>query len=145
MAITYFNWDELYIKSRKDLAAILCLAYAQTPEYNELSTKTMMNRLNIHHVPIYLFKKDLFQDHKHTLVCNYKTIEPQSYFRNSSFLFTNASARYKVVYLRALSMRRISETVDYIPREYYTKVTYNPFLKITDDKISFPLESSLKR
>lgn len=144
MGITYFNWSELLSNSRGDLAAIICLAYAQTSVYNELSSKTMMYRLNLHHVPQFIFNKRLFQQYKHVLVCNYKTTEPQSYFRNCSFLFTNASARYKVVYLRALSMRSLDNTDDYIPKAYYEKLTYNPFLTIKDDRIYFPLESREK-
>jgi hypothetical protein len=50
-------------------------------------------------------------------------------------------ARKKVVYLKALSMRRINETQNYIPKKYFENVTENPFLTITDDRIYFPLES----
>jgi len=142
VGITFFNWDELKVNSRGDLSAILCLAYAQTIGYNELSTKTLMKRLNLQHIPIHIFNKNMFQQHKYSLTCSYKTVDPQSYFKNSKFLISGASARYNAVYSHALSMPRISDTVNYIPREYYTKVTYNPFLHITEDKIYFPQESS---
>lgn len=137
---TYFNWHELKIAGRGDLAAIICLAYAQTFEYNELSSKTMLKRLNLNHIPVHLFGRNKFRQYKHVLTCEYKTKDPQSYFNNSSFLFTNASARYKVVYLRALSMRTIGVKDNFIPRYYYPQVEYNPFLTLTDDKIYFPLE-----
>lgn len=145
MATTFFNWNEIWLLSKKDLAAINCLTYAQTSLYNELSAKTMMNRLKLNHIPISLFQDKLFTQYKHTLYCSYKTREPQSYFKNPSFLFTNAAAKYKAVYLKALSMRRISETVDYIPLKYFDNVQYNPFLQIENGKIYFPLESSVSR
>ena len=129
--------------SRHDLAAINCLIYAQTSLYNELSAKTMMYRLRLNHVPPSLFQDKLFVQHKYSLQCTYKTRDEQSYFKNPKFLFTNASARHKVVYLKALGMRRVSEKVDYIPLKYFDNVKYNPFLHIEDGKIYFPLESSV--
>ena len=142
MATTFFNWDEIRVRSRNDLAAIICLAYAQTIGYNELSAKTMMNRLALHHIPLSLFTDGHFTQYKHMLHSSYKTIDPQSYFRNSSFLFMNVPARAKAVYLKALSMRRITETYDYIPLKYFPNIQPNPFLTIENDKIIFKLESS---
>lgn len=141
--MTLFNWDELLLLSRKDIAAIICLAYAQTNVYNELSSKTMLKTLNIHHIPRHIFNRNCFELNKHVgLVCHYKTQEPQSYFKNSEFLFYNIPARQKVVYLKALSMRRLNENRDYIPKEYFDNVKPNILLKITDDRIYFPLETS---
>ena len=136
MAITFFNWSELRIRSNNDLAAILCLTYAQTNIYNELSAKTMMNKLNIHHVPPHLFHRQYFTQYKTTLLCNYKTIEPQGYFKNPIFLFMNAPARTKVVYLKALSMRRISDQNNYIPLKYFDNIKPNLFIDIKKDKSS---------
>ena len=145
MTITMFNWNELLLVGRQDFAAILCLAYAQTPVYNELSSKTLMDKLKIHHIPPSLFQQQYFTQYKHSLVCNYRTREPQSYFKNSSFLFVNAPARMKVVYIKALSMRKLSNTEDYIPFKYFENIKPNYFLTIKEDKILFPLESSLSR
>jgi hypothetical protein len=140
--MTLFNWDELLILSRRDLAAIICLAYAQTKVYNELSSKTMLKTLNIHHIPRHIFNRDCFELTKHAgLVCHYKTKEPQSYFRNKEFLFYNVPARQKVVYLKALSLRRLTDSSNSIPKEYFDNVKPNIFLKITDDRIYFPLEN----
>jgi hypothetical protein len=144
MAITYFNWDEIFSKSRKDLASIIYLTYGQTSLYNELSAKTMMRNLNLNHMPLALFKNN-FTQYDNRLFCNYKTETPLSYFKNPDFLFDRTSVSYKVVYLRALSMRRISEKVDYIPRDFYPKVVENPYLEITNDKIHFIQESSVSR
>lgn len=142
MAITYFNWSELWLLSSKDLSSIICLAYAQTIDYNELSAKTMMYRLNLHHISPELFQRKLFTQYKHVLTCNYKTKDPQNYFTNSSFLYTKASAKFKAVYLKALGMRRLTDNKNYIPLKYFSNVTYNPFLEVYNDKIYFPLESS---
>lgn len=142
MAITYFNWTELWSISNRDLSSIICLAYAQTSEYNELSAKTMMYRLKLNHIAPDLFHRKIFTQYKHVLLCNYKTKDPQNYFKNDSFLYTNASARYKAVYLKALGMRRITNNKNYIPLKYFPNITYNPFLAVDDNKIYFPLESS---
>ena len=144
MDITYFNWYELLAHSRGDLAAIMCLAYAQSSEYNEKSTKLLMRKLNINHIPYFLIKNRTFVQYRHILVCNYKTKEPQSYFLNPRFLFINVPITDKIVYLRALSMRKPSCTNDYIPRKYYKKVKSNFFMRITEDNIYFPEESSIR-
>ena len=145
MGTTYFNWAELVSVGRRDPAAIIILAYAQTTMYNESYAKNLLNRLNINHIPPFLFYAKTFTQYKGNLVCNYRTREIQSYFKNPSFLFTNVSARQKMLYLRALSMRRINEEVDHIPRNYFNKVAYNPFLEIDENNIYFPLESSVSR
>lgn len=142
MDITLFNWDEIYRKSRKDLAAIIILAFAQTKLYNEISSKGLMKKLNIHHIPSFLFQTQTLVQHRHKLVCNYITEEPQSYFKNPAFLFSGASAKHKVIYLRALSMRRLSESNDYIPRDYLGSLSYNPFLQVDEKHIYFPQENS---
>ena len=104
-----------------------------------------MRSLAIHHIPPQLFHKRYFTQYKRQLVCNYTTIDPQSYFKNSAFLFMQVPARTKVVYLKALSMRRLNEAQDYIPLKYFDNVKPNMFLEIKDDKILFPLESSVSR
>jgi len=143
MATTYFNWHEILLLSKGDLAAIICLAYAQTLEYNEKSVATLRRTLKIHHFPQSLLSAGTFRQHVNSLECTYKTREPQSYFKNNKFLYIGAPTKDKVVYLRALSMRRPDITDNFIPRKYYTKVKQNFFLNITEDKIYFPYESSL--
>lgn len=138
---TYFNWDEIFMLSRKDIAGIICLAYAQTNVYNELSSKTMLRRLNLHHIPRHIFNRNCFELINGRLHCYYKTREPQSYFKNNEFLFYNVPARQKAVYLKALSLRRLNDDSNSIPKEYFYNVKPNMFLKITDDRIYFPLEN----
>ena len=144
MDITYFNYKEISLRARNDPAAIIILTYGQTKLYNKLSNKELLTRLNIHHIPPHLFHNNMLKLRKDVLVCNYKTQDPQSYFRNSSFLLYPVSARYKALYIRALSMRRISDLQNKIPRKYFKEVAYNPFLKVDDDFIHFPLEESSK-
>lgn len=145
MDITLFNWPEILAKSRKDMAAIIILAYAQTTLYNEYSSKTLMKRLSINHIPLFMFRQKLLKQENNKLVCTYYTEQPQSYFKNPAFLFSGASITHKVVYLKALSMRRITESEDKIPRQYFDSLSYNPFLQVKDDYIHFLQESSVSR
>ena len=145
MDITYFNWYELVRKARKDQTAILILTFAQTKLYNPYTTKGLMNALNINHIPIHLFTTGLLEQKKDRLVCNYRTEEPMSYFKNPWFLTHNVSILKKTEYLQLLSMRRISEAQDYIAKNYIRKDIDNPYIKITGDKIHFTHESSVSR
>ena len=68
-----------------------------------------------------------------------------SYFTNPWFLTHNTSVLKKTEYLQLLSMRRISEDVDYIPQDYVAAQITNPFIEYKDDKIYFTQESSVSR
>jgi hypothetical protein len=142
---TYFNWNEIYSKSRKDNAAIIILAFAQTTLYNEIYSSILMKKLNIHHIPQFMFKDKILEQKKQQLICNYRTQDAQSYFKNPKFLLANVPAIDKVVYLRALSLRRISDRSDRIPRDFFKKLEYNPFMTIEKDYINFTYESSFSR
>lgn len=142
MDITYFNWDEIRLISRGDLSAIICLAYAQTTRYNELSVKTLLTRLQLHHFAPTLSYNKVFIKHKHLLECTYKTKDPQSYFTDPSFLWSGASAACKVEYLKVLSLRKISTRQNWIPSTYYDVKRYNPFFTVEQDKIIFTYEHS---
>ena len=145
MDITYFNWFELLSKARKDQAAILILAFAQTSLYNPYTTNGLMKALNINHIPMFLFTTGLLEQKKDRLVCNYKTKEPMSYFKNPWFLTHNVNTQTKLEYLQVLSMRRISEAQDYIAKNYIRKDLHSPYLEIKGDKIYFLPESSVSR
>ena len=145
MDITYFNWYELVSKARKDQAAILILAFAQTSLYNARTTKGLMKALNINHIPMFLFTAGLLEQKKDKLVCNYKTEEPMSYFKNPWFFTHTVNTQTKLEYLHMLSMRRISEAQDYIAKNYIRKDLQSPYLEIKGDKIYFLLESSVSR
>ena len=143
--IIYFNWYELVSKARKDQAAILVLAFAQTKLYNARTTKGLMKALNVNHIPMFLFTAGLLEQKKDRLVCNYKTKEPMSYFCNPWFLTHNVSISKKIEYLQLLSMRRISEAQDYIAKSYVKKEIKSPYIEIKNDKIYFLPESSVSR
>ena len=143
--IIYYNWYELVAKARKDQAAILVLAFAQTKLYNARTTKGLMKALNINHIPMFLFTTGLLEQKKDRLVCNYKTIEPMSYFTNPWFLTHNVEITKKTEYLQLLSMRRISEAQDYIAKNYIRKDIQNPYIETKGDKIYFLPESSVSR
>jgi len=145
MEKVYFNWYELLSKARKDQTAILILIFAQTSLYNPYTTKGLMRALKINHIPAHLFTTGLLEQKKEGLVCNYKTEEPMSYFKNPYFLTQNASVIHKTEYLQMLSMRRISEAQDYIAKNYIRKDLQNPFVSIKGDKIYFLQESSATR
>ena len=132
-------------KARKDQSAILILTFAQTKLYNPYTTKGLMKALNINHIPIHLFSTGLLEQKKDRLVCNYKTEEPMSYFKNPWFLTKNVSVLQKTEYIQLLSMRRISEAQDYIAKNYIRKDIENPFIKIKGNKIYFTQESSESR
>lgn len=141
----YFNWSDLVLLSRKDMAGILCLTHGLNPRYNELSSKTMMTRLGINHIPSSLFADGLFCQKKRQLLCLYKPREPQSYIKNSYFLYMHVPVQQRITYLKALSLRKLTSNDDFIPRHYFSKVKSNIFLHITEDKIYFPYESSQER
>ena len=140
MDITYFNWYEIVRKARKDQTAILILTFAQTSLYNPYTTKGLMKALKINHIPVHLFTTGILEQKKNKVVCNYKTEEPMSYFKNPYFLTQNASVISKTEYLQMLSMRRISEAQNYIAKNYIRKDLDNPFINIKGNKIHFFLE-----
>ena len=142
MDITYFNYNEIIKKADNDPAAIVILTYAQTPLYNEFTTKILMKRLKINHVPQVLFRRKALVTIGNRIIRNYYTEEPASYIRNPGFLTYGIGAKEKALYIRALSMRRISDKENKIPRNYFNKVAQNPFLKVDDDFIYFPYEAS---
>ena len=76
-----------------------------------------------------------------TIRTKYKTKEKQSYILNPKILTYNVNAQTKVFYIKALSMRRISEKVNYIPRNYLNEKINNPFLTEDKDFIHFRYES----
>lgn len=143
MDTTYFNYNEIYIRARGNPAAIVLLTFAQTSKYNIYTSKKLMRDLHINHIPKFLFSSRTLHFTPTSLVeCKYKTKEPASYFNNSDFLFYGINARHKAIYLKALAARKISDKENRIPRNYFNKVSANPFLQVDDDYIYFPFEAS---
>ncbi len=142
MAITYFNWDELRVKARGDPAGIIILTYGLSPGYNVSTSQYMIKKLNINHIPQFLFRKNYLIATKDKKVkINVKTKEIQSYFTYDKFLFARVSARQKALYLRALAMRPLDDVRNFVPRVLFNNIAYNPFLEVTEDKIKFIYES----
>lgn len=142
MAIIYFNWYELHTKAKGDPAGIIILTYGLTLSYTVSTSQYLMKKLNINHIPIFLFKKNYLIVTKDKKVkINVKTEDAQSYFTYDKFLFARVSARQKALYLRALSMRALDDSRDFVPRILFNNITHNPFLKVTEDKIHFIYES----
>ena len=145
MNITYFNWHEIYQLARGDLAAIVILTYAQSKSYNTPiawhSGKSLLNKLNIHHIPAFLFQTGTLEAMAGNIFCSYKTKEIQSYINNSKFITYNVSAHLKTDYIKALSMRRISDKTNKIHRSYIEDDIDNPFLTFDKNFIYFRYES----
>ncbi len=145
MAITYFNWHEIYRIGRGNPAAIVILTHAQTKDYNEpivWQRRSILEFLRINHIPTFLFEQGTLDSINGKLLCNYRTKEKQSYIINPKVLRYNVNAKLKVDYIRALSMRRISEKVNYIPKSYLTDLEMdNPFLTYDENYIYFRYES----
>ena len=145
MDITYFNWNELQQRGQRDPAAIIILTYAQSKSYNTPIAwhqgKSLLQILNIHHIPSFLFQTGILEAMAGNIFCSYKTKENQSYISNPKFLTYNVSAQYKVDYIKALSMRRISDKANKIHRSYIKDNIDNPFLTYDEDFIYFRYES----
>lgn len=145
MATTYFNWYEIYQAARKDPAAIIILTYGLTKDYNEPIAwgkgRSLLNSLNIHHIPTFLFQSGILEASKGNIFSTFKTKQTQSYIKNTKFLTYNVAAKYKVDYLKTLSMRRVSDKTDKIPASYIEGKINNPFLTVDKDFIYFRYES----
>ena len=74
-----------------------------------------MKKLNINHIPRFLFSSGNLSTSRYRVVSNYSTKEPQCYFKNEKFLYARVNVRHKALYLRALSMRPIDDKNNFIP------------------------------
>jgi hypothetical protein len=143
----YFNWKELARDAEQDFAGILTLAYAITFGYNNKIAWTLeglYETLHIIKVPHCIVRKGYIVSNWYHNICTfYKVREPQSYFKNDTFLTSNASLADRVKYLYILSKRPISNKTNSIPVNYIDNPSLltNPFLQVKDDKIFFPLET----
>jgi hypothetical protein len=145
VAITYFNWFEIYQAARKDPAAIIILTHGLTKDYNDpicwSKGQSLLRYLNIHHIPSFLFQTGLLEASKGNIFSTFKTKQVQSYVKNPKFLTHNVAAHYKIDYLKALSMRRVSDEDDKIHRSYIEGDIDNPYLTYDKDFIYFRYES----
>jgi hypothetical protein len=143
MAITYFNWDEIRIRSRGDPAAIILLTFAQTKEYNKKKdwwSQELFRSLNINHIPLHLITNGCIITSHNKMQIKYRTRDPQGYFRNPNFLYFSISAYQKALYLRALSYRKLTDKSNKIPRYYFGNIKPHPLLTYDEDYIYFKHE-----
>lgn len=136
-----FNWQEIKLDSNNTLEGIIVLTYALSIGYNSIISASLSNlqtRLSIGFVPQNIFKKRMFINTPQGIFNRYSTIEPQSYFKNNSWLFDKESTYNKVVYLFALSQRSINNKNLFIPTTYLdSKYWDNPYLNRKENKLWF--------
>ena len=109
MDTIYFNWDELRLKAKGDPAGIIILTYGLTKSYNISTSGYLMKKLNINHIPQFLFTRGVLKAINNKVKINYVTKDAQSYFKYDKFLYARVNVRHKALYLRALSMRPIDD------------------------------------
>ena len=76
--------------------------------------------------------------------CSDRSKQAQSYVKNLKFLTHNVAAHFKVDYLKALSMRRVSDKEDKIDRSFIEGDIDNPYLTFDKDFIYFDDEKDLE-
>lgn len=146
----YFNWYELLKKSKKDYDSIIVLTYASTFGYNKKianSSLDLVKKLNISRIPNWLNSSLIMNKRSFEIFNNYRVEEPQSYFRNPSFLKTVTPVTHKIQYLWLLSHRRNDDKNPFINRDFFklkeiNGIKSNPFISIDKDKITFVLENT---
>ena len=122
MKLFIFNWSELRRHGQSNFDAILCLTYATTMGYNTKIANDIVDLahiLNIKEVPVFLFSKRYLHQFrfvgKSFITNKYRTTkDPQSYFTNREFLFSDLTAKEKVEYLYLLSRRKLTDNNSYI-------------------------------
>ena len=138
MDTIYFNWDELRLKAKGDPAGIIILTYGLTKSYNVSTSSYLMKKLNINQIAQFLFARGILKATNNKVKVNYVTKEAQSYFKYDKF--SKEYQQDKKLYLRALSMRPLDDVRNFIPRILFNNIAFNPFLKVTNDKIEFIYE-----
>lgn len=145
MKKNYYNWYSLK-SDGKDAEGILILTYALYKKYNNLlanSSHELLKTLFINRIPEIIIRRGLIKElSRGKLKATYKCEEPQSYFRNPSFLTAICPPRKKVEYLFLLSMRPVHDLSARIPIRYLNEEqkewsAKNPFIKTIEDKIVF--------
>jgi hypothetical protein len=149
MDITYFNWYELLAHSRGDLAAIMCLAYAQSSEYNEKSTKLLMRKLNINHIPYFLIKNRTFVQYRHILVCNYKQlielVNDGYWFLNCEFIDFNLLMNSNEVKGRRILNKSVEDSVNFLLEIFeLNSKDLNKTNEYIRDKFSYKMQNNYK-
>jgi hypothetical protein len=143
MVIRY-NWCEI-TSITKVPESQLILIFALCVGLNKPlsgSLDLLKKKLFLDAIPSTLINYGYIGIHRTGIFSHYKTIEPQSYIRDCSFLHMRFSAKHKSDYLYILSQRSIINENNWIP-EHYVEPQYhtNPLIRKIKDKIIFPLEN----
>jgi hypothetical protein len=138
-----FNWFELNkISTLPEGHVILIFGlYVGIHKRMSSTTKLLKQKLNIKLIPNRLLTENYILDYPQGVFSNYKTIEPQCYIKNCSFLHLRLDPGTKSDYIRILSQRPIGDNTFSIPRHYLEpRLQLNPLIELTKTKIILPLE-----
>lgn len=143
-----FNWAELNLHSDCNLSAILVLTYALTKGYNTKlawNAKELREKLFINNIPSRLFMKGFLTSNKYGgIITKYRCKDPQSYFKNSNFLFYLCSLQAKINYLYLLSQRRMNDLDNYVLEDRVPEKYWDNLLIFRDQrKLYFSPEIAL--
>lgn len=142
-----FNWYEIWEASNGDDKAIITLTYALTQGYNVIiasSEEMLRRRLNLTKIPKLLFKNGVLEKTPEGVKTLFSIKEPQCYFKNTEWLVSAVKVKFKVEYLKILSLRPLNSNKLFVPTEYLDQVfVRNPFLKQKDHKIWFIKEPEI--
>ena len=149
----YFNWNKILIDSKRQHELIIILTYASYIGYNRLMSNSkghLLSLLKIDNLPrdINKFVKQNKKSKPYNLFSIYKVNEPQSFFVNQGFMFSDAKPIFRVQYLWLLSMRSIDTSNNFIPIEYLNdkeinSIKHNPFIEVKHNRITFTLEQNM--
>ena len=142
--IIYYNYDHLHKVARGDPNAIIILTHGLIKGYNKtmgITSNRLMLNLNVHQIPSFLFQQGTLYSKNNLIYSRYKTYEPQSYITNSGFLFYQIDVKHKMLYMKALSKRRINENTDRLPLDYFGQINDNPLYRFDGNELYFYLES----
>lgn len=139
--LIYFNWYELKSVSANVPEGIILLTHALISGYNSVisfNESALLQKLKISYVPPHIYRTKWFIKENTGIISKFLIQEPQSYFRNHSWLYAYNNLEHKILYLYALSQRSIPNKNFFIPEDYLeSKYWDNPYLKHRDKKIWF--------
>ena len=146
----YFNFYELQSNCEDQIPAIFVLTVGLSLEYNKFIFNNLIDFrykcFPLNDIPSIIYRKKLLRRNSdNTLELLYRTKNPQSYCKNSSFLSLNCPINKKVQYLKLLSYRPISDTKNWIPTDYVEnldRLYNNELLNITNNQIHFKYEGT---
>lgn len=145
-----FNWFELLHISKNQPEGIITLTFALTKEYNSVicfEDMALQKLLHIDRFPKELIEQGYLTKKNQLIYRSFKVKEPQSWFRDTSWLFAQVSMMTKITYLYALSHRSLKNKQNHIPENYLDRSLWgNQFLNHQNQKLMFiPEHNYIKR